>query len=184
MHTGDIRGIAAAARILMMHWAKTWFQLPRENADGETTGQVTMYFPCFHMCFSRKCEVKRNEWHRQWYWWNSIECWWKRNNVLLFFYTINHLECVFIFSKVMLMFKSIHACAGLKMDRHLTCTHSLLMGMRAATQSHRQPVKLFEGRTNVIPQLYQSHRWALGFITDQEGKTGKQKGDCGRGQLI
>lgn len=76
-----------------------------------------------------------------------------------------------------LMFKSIHACAGWKMDQRLTCTHSLLMGMRAATQSHRQPVKLFEGRTNVIPQLYQSHCWALGFITDQEGKTGKQEGD-------
>lgn len=82
------------------------------------------------------------------------------------------------------MFKSIHACAGLKMGQRLTCTHSLLMGMRAAAQSHRQPVKLFEGRTNVIPQLYQSHRWALSFITDQEGKTGKQDGDCGRGKLI
>lgn len=76
----------------------------------------------------------------------------------------------------MLMFKSIHTCAGLKMDRHLTCTHSLLMGMRAASQSHRQPVKLFEGRTNVIPQLYQSHRWALSFITDQEGKDWKAGG--------
>lgn len=82
------------------------------------------------------------------------------------------------------MFKSAHACAGLEMARCLTCTHSLLMGVRAATQSHRQSVRLFEGRTNVIPQLYQSHRWALDFITDQEGKTGKQEGDCGHGQLI
>lgn len=49
------------------------------------------------------------------------------------------------------------------------------MGMRAATQSHRQPVKLFEGRTNVIPQLYQSHRWALGFITDQGGKLERRR---------
>lgn len=99
-------------------------------------------------------------------------------NMLLLLYAINYLECVFIFSKVMLMFRTIRACAGLKMVRRLTCTHSLLMGMRAATQSHRQPVKLFEGRTNVIPQLYQSHRWALGIITDQEEKTGKQEGDC------
>lgn len=184
MHTGDIRGIAAATRLLMMHWAKTWFQLPRVNADGETTGQRSSCI--FHVCFSWKCEVKRNECHPNCYWWNSTECWWKRNNVL---FILSHNKsrwmCICIFKKVMLMFKSIHACAGLKMDQRLTCTHyCLLMGMRAAAQSHRQPVKLFEGRTNVIPQLYQSHRWALGFITDQEGKTGKQEGDCGRGQLI
>lgn len=89
-----------------------------------------------------------------------------------------------IFPNITLVFKSIRACAGWKMDQRLTCTHSLLMGMRAATQSHRQPVKLLEGRTNVIPQLYQSRCWALGFITDQGGKTGKQEGDCGHGQWI
>lgn len=94
------------------------------------------------------------------------------------------LNVYIIFPNITLVFKSIRACAGWKMDQRLTCTHSLLMGMRAATQSHRQPVKLLEGRTNVIPQLYQSHCWALGFITDQEGKTGKQEGDCGHGQWI
>lgn len=102
-----------------------------------------------------------------------------------FFYTTDALERVYIiFPNIALVFKSIRACAGWKMDQRLTCTHSLLMGMRAATQSHRQPVKLLEGRTNVIPQLYQSHCWALGFITDQERKTGKQEGDCGHGQWI
>lgn len=44
---------------------------------------------------------------------------------------------------------------------------------------------LFEGSTNVIPQLYQSHRWAQCFITDQEGQTegetGKQERDCDHG---
>lgn len=94
------------------------------------------------------------------------------------------LNVYIISPNITLVFKSIRACAGWKMDQRLTCTHSLLMGMRAATQSHRQPVKLLEGRTNVIPQLYQSHCWALGFITDQEGKTGKQEGDCGHGQWI
>lgn len=62
------------------------------------------------------------------------------------------------------------------------------MGTRTTTQSHRQPVKLFEGSTNVIPQLYQSHRWAQCFITDREGQTegeiGKEEGDCDHGPLI
>lgn len=44
--------------------------------------------------------------------------------MLLFFYTINLLVYVFIFSNIMLIFKSIHACAGLKMDQRLTCTHT------------------------------------------------------------
>lgn len=55
------------------------------------------------------------------------------------------------------------------------------MGTRMTIQSHRQPVKLFEGSTNVIPQLYQSHHWAQYFITDREGQTereiGKRKGE-------
>lgn len=57
-------------------------------------------------------------------------------------------------------------------------------------QSHRQPVKLFEGNTNVIPQLYQSHHWAQYFITDWEGQTereiGKKEGGGGgdHGPLI
>lgn len=59
------------------------------------------------------------------------------------------------------------------------------MGAGSTTQSHRQPVMLFEGSTNVIPQLYQSHRWAQCFITDQEGQTegetGKQERDCDHG---
>lgn len=63
---------------------------------------------------------------------------------------------------------------GLAFD---TQRHSLLMGMRTTAQSHRQPVQLFKGSTNVFPQLYQSHHRAVGFITDQ-------KEDCkGRGRL-
>lgn len=46
---------------------------------------------------------------------------------------------------------------------------SLLMASRTTTQSHRQPVKLFKGSTNVIPQLYQRFLSAQCFITDQEG---------------
>lgn len=65
---------------------------------------------------------------------------------------------------------------------------SLLMGTTTTTQSHRQAVKLFEGSTNVIPQLYQSHRWAQCFITDREGQTegeiGKEEGDGDHGPLI
>lgn len=51
---------------------------------------------------------------------------------------------------------------------------SLLMGTRTTTQSHRQPVKLFKGSANVIPQLYQSHRQAQCFITDEEGQTQRE----------
>lgn len=52
----------------------------------------------------------------------------------------------------------------------------LVNGYETTAQSHRQPVKLFEGSANVIPQLYQSHRSAQRFITDQKGQTGKRKG--------